>query len=114
MGGITIVVGGWSNSPGVKLFSGIVGGGVVPIGATVMSGVTILIIVPGVVAGIVELFEGMKLIGSNKSVGRAPGVSSTIDPIPEIASVIITLALSGILDPVPIRFTGPKQTWPES
>jgi hypothetical protein len=92
-----------------------VGGGVVPIGATVMSGVTILIIVPGVVAGIVALFLGMKLIGSIMSNGSPdPGVSSTIVPIPVIATVIIILALSGILDPVPIRFTGPKQTCPVS
>ena len=42
-----------SNVVGVKLFRGIVGGGVVPIGATVTSGLIMLIIVPGVEAGIV-------------------------------------------------------------
>ena len=35
-----------SNVVGVKLFRGIVGGGVVPIGATVTSGLIMLIIVP--------------------------------------------------------------------
>ena len=60
-----------------------------PIGATVMSGVTILIIVPGVVAGIVALFEGMKLMGRRRSEGRPdPGVSSIIVPIPVIESTI--------------------------
>lgn len=44
--GISTVVGGWLKTVGVKLFSGIVGGGVVPTAATVISGDTILIIVP--------------------------------------------------------------------
>ena len=46
-------------SVGVKLFRGIVGGTTVPTGATVIVGVIILIIVPGVVAGIVELLAGI-------------------------------------------------------
>ena len=41
-----IVDGVWSKTLGVKLFSGIVGGGAVPTGATVISGNTMLIIVP--------------------------------------------------------------------
>ena len=55
------------NVVGVKLFSGIVAGGVVPNGATVTSGEIILTIVPGVEAGIVELFAGIKLTGIFKS-----------------------------------------------
>ena len=53
------VVGVWSKIVGVKLFSGIVGGGVVPTAATVISGDTILIIVPGVEAGILLEFAGI-------------------------------------------------------
>ena len=39
-----IVDGVWSKTLGVKLFSGIVGGGAVPTGATVISGNTMLIL----------------------------------------------------------------------
>ena len=53
------VDGVWSKIVGVKLFSGIVGGGVVPIAATVISGRTILIIVPGVEAGMLLEFAGI-------------------------------------------------------
>ena len=45
------VVGVVLNTAGVKLFSGIVGGGVEPSGTTVTSGLIMLIIVPGVEAG---------------------------------------------------------------
>ena len=48
---------------GVKLFRGIVGGGVVPIGETVTSGLIMLMIVPGVDAGIVVLLAGMNNTG---------------------------------------------------
>lgn len=54
-----IVDGVWSKTLGVKLFSGIVGGGAVPTGATVISGNTMLIIVPGVEAGILFELAGM-------------------------------------------------------
>ena len=53
------VVGVLLNTAGVKLFSGIVGGGMVPTGTIVTSGLTMLIIVPGVEAGMVELLAGM-------------------------------------------------------
>ena len=55
----SIVDGVWSKTLGVKLFSGIVGGGAVPTGATVISGNTMLIIVPGVEAGILFELAGM-------------------------------------------------------
>ena len=54
-----IVDGVWSKTLGVKLFSGIVGGGAVPTGATVISGNTMLMIVPGVEAGILFELAGM-------------------------------------------------------
>ena len=47
------------NTDGVKLFSGIADGNCVPIGETEISGLITLIIVPGVVAGMTELFEGI-------------------------------------------------------
>ena len=58
-----IVVGTVLNTEGVKLFRGIVGGGVVPTGTTVTSGLIILIIVPGVAAGIVATFAGINRTG---------------------------------------------------
>ena len=54
-----IVDGVWSKTLGVKLFSGIVGGGMVPTGTIVTSGLTMLIIVPGVEAGILFELAGM-------------------------------------------------------
>ena len=66
-----------SNVVGVKLFRGIVGGGVVPIGDTVTSGLIMLIIVPGVEAGMVPLLAGIITTGICKSeafvVGRSVG-----------------------------------------
>ena len=57
---VTVTVAGvWSKIVGVKLFSGIVGGGAVHTGATVISGNTILIIVPGVEAGMLFEFAGI-------------------------------------------------------
>ncbi|AIX44504.1 hypothetical protein Syn7803C28_84 [Synechococcus phage ACG-2014b] len=52
------------NAPGVKLFSGIDDGNCVPIGVTEISGLIILMIVPGVVAGRTALFDGMTCTGS--------------------------------------------------
>ena len=95
---------------GVKLFRGIVPGGVVPIGATVISGLTILITVPGVDAGIVELFEGMKSTGICNSVGNR--VISIIVPTPVVASVNVILVRSGTFPPAPITLTGPKHISP--
>ena len=57
------------NTAGVKLFSGIVGGGVVPTGETVTSGLIILITVPGVEAGTVATFAGMNNTGIASPVG---------------------------------------------
>ena len=110
--GISTVVGGWLKTVGVKLFSGIVGGGVTPIGDTVMSGVTILIIVPGVVEGIVALLAGMNIIGIVKSVGKRD--KSMIVPVPVVALVTATLVGSVILSPAPIILAGPKQILPVS
>ena len=92
---------------GVKLFRGIVGGGEVPIGATVTSGLIMLIIVPGVVAGIVVLFAGIKRTGICKSVGNNV-VSRTI-PAPVVTSAISKLLFAVTFTPAPIMFTGPKQ-----
>ena len=63
------VVGVVLNTAGVKLFSGIVGGGVEPSGTTVTSGLITLIIVPGVEAGTVETLAGINRTGIAKSVG---------------------------------------------
>ena len=110
--GISTVVGGWLKTVGVKLFSGIVGGGVIPIGDTVMSGITILMIVPGVVEGIVALFAGMKIIGIVKSDGSKD--KSIIVPIPLVALVIFKFELSVRLSPVPMILAGPKHILPVS
>ena len=59
----SIVVGVELKTLGVKLFRGIVVGGVVPIGATVTSGLMMLMIVPGVEAGMVVLFAGISNTG---------------------------------------------------
>ena len=59
----SIVVGVVLKTPGVKLFRGIVAGGVVPSGATVTSGLMMLMIVPGVEAGMVVLFAGISNTG---------------------------------------------------
>ena len=100
------------NVVGVKLFRGIVAGEVEPNAATVTSGAIILIIVPGVEAGIVELFAGIKLTGICKSVGRLVG--SVTDPVPVEGSVIVVDPVGGRFPPAPITFTGPKQTFPVS
>jgi hypothetical protein len=112
IGVISTNVGVWLKTLGVKLFRGIVGGGVVPIGLTVISGVTTLIIVPGVVAGMVVLLAGINKIGIAISVGRA--VPSTTLPIPETVSVIVRFISPIMLTPAPMRLTGPKQISPVS
>ena len=93
--GISTVVGGWLKTVGVKLFSGIVGGGVTPIGDTVISGVTILIIVPGVVEGIVALFAGMNIIGIVKSVGKR--VKSIIVHLVKMVVMVLILVRKNLL-----------------
>ena len=95
---------------GVKLFRGIVPGGVVPIGETVTSGFTILITVPGVDAGMVELFEGIKSTGICKSIGKRV-VSITV-PTPVTVSVNVKLVIEGTLAPAPIILTAPKHISP--
>ena len=95
---------------GVKLFRGIVPGGTVPIGATVTSGFTILITVPGVDAGIVDTFDGIKSTGICSSVGSK--VVSMIVPTPVTASVNDILVRSGTLPPAPTTLTGPKHISP--
>jgi hypothetical protein len=94
-------------SVGVKLFRGIVGGGEVPIGLTEMFGVMILIIVPGVVAGIVELFAGMNTTGICRPVGSRLG--SVTSPAPVEGSLMVVEPAGGKLLPAPITLTGPKQ-----
>tara|TARA_B100001248_G_scaffold11026_1_gene7146 strand:+ start:2010 stop:2420 length:411 start_codon:yes stop_codon:yes gene_type:complete len=104
-----------SNVVGVKLFRGIVGGGVVPIGDTVTSGLIILIIVPGVEAGMVPLLAGIIITGICKSEAFvAPGrrVGSITLPAPVTLSTILTAADDGTLVPVLIMLIGPKQTSP--
>ena len=104
-----------SNVVGVKLFRGIVGGGVVPIGATVTSGLIMLIIVPGVEAGMVPLLAGINTTGICKSEAFvAPGrsVGSITLPAPVTLSTILTAADDGTLVPVLIMLIGPKQTSP--
>ena len=59
MVGMSSIAGVTLKSVGVKLFSGTVGGTTVPTGTTVITGLIILMIVPGVVAGIVELLAGI-------------------------------------------------------
>tara|TARA_B100000212_G_C26962579_1_gene359102 strand:- start:33 stop:455 length:423 start_codon:yes stop_codon:yes gene_type:complete len=108
-----------SNVVGVKLFRGIVGGGVVPIGDTVTSGLIMLIIVPGVEAGMVPLLAGIITTGICKSETLppplvAPGrrVGSITLPAPVTLSTILTAADDGTLVPVLIMLIGPKQTSP--
>ena len=93
-----------SNIVGVKLFRGTEAGGVVPIGATVTSGAIILMMVPGVEAGIVPLLAGMVTTGILRSVGRSDG-SITL-PAPVTESVILTAELDGTFTPVLITFLG--------
>ena len=97
---------------GVKLFRGIVLGGTVPIGDTVISGLTILITVPGVVAGMVPLLDGINRTGICKVVGNR--FKSITEPTPLTASVIVRLVALGTLLPAPIILTGPKQISPVS
>tara|TARA_Y100000287_G_C14189855_1_gene339649 strand:+ start:818 stop:1153 length:336 start_codon:yes stop_codon:yes gene_type:complete len=104
-----MVVGVVLKVPGVKLFSGIVGGGGVPTGTTVISGVITLMIVPGVEEGIVETFAGINRTGIERSVGSA-SVSIT-EPAPVVVSVT-EMPLVGILTPAPITLIGPKQISP--
>ena len=99
-----------SNVVGVKLFRGIEGGGVVPIGDTVTSGLIILIIVPGVEAGIVPLLAGIITVGICRFPGRSDP-SKTL-PAPVTLSTMLTAAEDGVLDPVLIMLIGPKQTSP--
>ena len=97
---------------GVKLFRGIEGGAIVPRGETVISGLTILIIVPGVVAGIVALFAGI-----NKTGIISPSVRSSVLmtlPTPVTLSVMFKFDKGGTFDPAPMMFTGPKQISPVS
>ena len=101
-----------SNVVGVKLFRGIVGGGVVPIGDTVTSGLIILIIVPGVEAGMVPLLAGIIITGICKSVALGRRVGSITLPAPVTLSTILTAADDGTLVPVLIMLIGPKQTSP--
>ena len=105
-------VGAWLNTFGVKLFRGTVGGGVVPTGATVTSGLMTLIIVPGVDAGIVELLEGINRVGNCKSVGNK--VMSITLPVPVTASERFKLVVAGTLSPAPIILIGPMQISPVS
>ena len=110
--GISRTAGVTLKSVGVKLFSGTVGGTTVPTGATVTDGFTILIIVPGVVAGIVELLAGINWTGIWRSVGNS--VLSATSPIPVTSSVIVTAPATKIPPPALITLTGPKQIWPVS
>ena len=82
------------------------------IGATVTSGLTTFIIVPGVDAGIVELFEGINRVGNCKSVGNREG-SMTL-PTPVTASVRFKLLDVGMLLPAPTILIGPTQISPVS
>ena len=99
-----------SNVVGVKLFRGIVGGGVVPIGDTVTSGLIMLIIVPGVEAGIVLLLAGIITTGICKLPGRS--VASVTLPAPVTLSTTFIALADGTLEPVLIMLIGPKQTSP--
>ena len=110
--GTSIRTGVWLKTVGVKLFRGIVPGGTVPIGETVTSGLTILMIVPGVDAGIVALFAGMNNTGICRFV--ASRLRSIIVPMPLVASVIVKLLDPGTSLPAPIILTGPKQISPVS
>ena len=110
--GISKTTGVWLKSVGVKLFRGIVGGTIDPIGLTEIDGVIILIIVPGVVAGIVELFAGINNTGIFNPVGS--NVGSAISPAPVAGSVIVVEPVGGKFSPAPIILTGPKQTCPVS
>ena len=110
--GTSIRVGVWLKTVGVRLFRGIVPGGTVPIGDTVTSGLTILIIVPGVEAGIVGLFDGMNKTGICNSFGSR--LMSIIIPTPVTASVIFKLVDWGTSSPAPTILTGPKQISPVS
>ena len=112
MVGTSTKTGVWLKTVGVRLFRGIVPGGTVPIGDTVTSGLTTLIIVPGVVEGIVPLLEGIKRTGIWRLVGST--VKSFIVPTPVVASVRVILVTFGTLSPAPITFTGPKQISPVS
>ena len=103
------VVGVVLNTAGVKLFSGIVGGGVEPSGTTVTSGLIMLIIVPGVEAGTVETLAGINRTGIDKSVGSTS--ASVTLPAPVVASVIATPDV-GTFTPAPIIETGPKHISP--
>ena len=81
------VVGVLLNTAGVKLFSGIVGGGTVPTETIVTSGLTMLIIVPGVEAGIVETLAGMNKTGMERPVGNRSTLLT--EPAPVVVSVIV-------------------------
>ena len=100
------------NVVGVKLFRGIVVGGIVPIGATVTSGLTTLITVPGVDAGIVVLLAGMNNTGRSVVVGNS--VVSITSPKPVTGSVKFKFVGPGIWSPVPTRLIGPIQISPVS
>ena len=95
-----------SNVVGVKLFRGIVGGGVVPIGDTVTSGLIMLIIVPGVEAGIVLLLAGIMTTGICKFPGRS--VASVTLPAPVTLSITLVAFGDGVFAPVLITLIGPK------
>ena len=83
-----------------------------PIAATVTSGLTILRIVPGVDAGIADMFDGMNRTGIDKSVAKRP-VSIT-DPVPVTLSVRFKLVVSGTSSPAPTAVIGPIQISPVS
>ena len=87
-------------------------GGIVPIGATVTSGLTTLIIVPGVDAGIVVLLPGIKSTGRFKFVGNLVG-SITV-PIPVTGSVKSIFVVSGTSSPAPTILIGPIHISPVS
>tara|TARA_B100000925_G_C21824881_1_gene394545 strand:+ start:360 stop:722 length:363 start_codon:yes stop_codon:yes gene_type:complete len=112
IGATSTTAGVESNIVGVKLFRGTEAGGVVPIGATVTSGLIILMIVPGVEAGIVPLLAGIVTTGILRPPGRSAG--SVTLPAPVTVSVMLTALAEGVFVPVLITFTGPKQISPVS
>ena len=102
------VVGVLLNTASVKLFSGIVGGGMVPTGLLCLR-INNVNTVPGVEAGIVETLAGMNRTGIERPVGNRSAFVT--EPAPVVVSVI-DMPFTGILTPVPIIATGPKQTSP--
>ena len=107
MSATVIVDGTVTNVCGVKLFRGIVGGGVVPTGTTVTSGLITLMIVPGVAAGIVETFAGINRTGIARPLGNKSGFVTLPEPVVE--SVILIAPEGGTSFPAPIMLMGPKQ-----